>query len=113
MEEEISIKRDQVEVLGEYAAMPNKDCTMKVHPFVGFIKEPIEDIEKVVFNKDEVYKVFTMPIQDLQDPEKKSMVQFRTSEFLYPVWNVEQEDITIWVLTAFILDGKMPAILIF
>ncbi|KAG0307085.1 hypothetical protein BGZ98_001080 [Dissophora globulifera] len=90
--------------------MPNKDCTMKVHPFVGFIKEPIENIDTIAFNKDEVHKVFTMPIQDLIDPEKKSMVRFRNSKTLYPVWNVEQEDITIWGLTAFILDGVLQQI---
>lgn len=106
MEEEISISRDQVEVLGEFAPMPNKDCTMRVHPFVGFIKAPIEDIESIVFNPDEVYKVFTVPMNELIDPERRSMVRFRTSKFLYPVWRIDAEDITIWGLTAFILDGK-------
>ncbi|KAF9115709.1 hypothetical protein BGX27_006815 [Mortierella sp. AM989] len=110
MEEEISVMRDQVEILGEYSPMPNKDCTMKVHPFVGLIKEPIENIESIVFNKHEVGKVFTVPIQDLFDPEKISMVSFRTSKFLYPVWKIDQEDITIWGLTAFILDGVLRRI---
>ncbi|KAK3821869.1 MAG: NUDIX hydrolase domain-like protein [Benniella sp.] len=110
MEEEISISRDQVEVLGEFAPMPNKDCTMRVHPFVGFIKEPIEDIESIVFNPDEVYKVFTVPMDELIDPERRSMVRFRTSKFLYPVWRIDAEDITIWGLTAFILDGVLRRI---
>lgn len=107
MEEEVSISRDQVDILGEFASIPNKDCTMRVFPFVGFIKKPIEDIESIVFNADEVYKVFTVPVQDLVDPEKQSMVRFGNSKFLYPVWRIEKEDITIWGLTAFILDGKM------
>ncbi|KAG0051274.1 nudix (nucleoside diphosphate linked moiety X)-type motif 8 [Gryganskiella cystojenkinii] len=107
MEEEVSIFKDQVEVLGEYSPMPSKGCTMKVHPFVGFIKEPIEDITLVKYNPDEVQKVFTVPIKDLMDPEKRSMVRFRNSKFLYPVWKVEEEDITIWGLTAFILDGVL------
>lgn len=110
MEEEISIPRDQVEVLGEYSTMPNKDCTLRVHPFVGFIKTPIEDIESIIFNADEVYKVFTVPMQDLVDPGKRSMVRFRNSQFLYPVWKIEEEDITIWGLTAFILDGVLRRI---
>ncbi|KAG0370291.1 NUDIX hydrolase domain-like protein [Gamsiella multidivaricata] len=107
MEEEISVSRDQIEVLGEYAPMPNKDCTMKVHPFVGFIKEPIEDIESIVFNKGEVDRVFTVPIQDLINPKKGTLVPFRNSKFQYRVWNIEQEQITIWGLTAFILDGVL------
>ncbi|KAF9431521.1 hypothetical protein BGZ76_000200 [Entomortierella beljakovae] len=110
LEEEISIPRDRIEVLGEYSSMPNKDCTMKVHPFVGIIKDPIEDISSIVFNKDEVDRVFTVPMQDLVNPEKRSMVRFRNSKFLYPVWNIENEDITIWGLTAFILDGVLRRI---
>ncbi|KAF8938135.1 hypothetical protein BGZ58_001523 [Dissophora ornata] len=110
MEEEISVSRDKVEVLGEYSPVPNKDCTMKVYPFVGLIKEPIEDIDSIVFNKDEVFKVFTVPFQDLIDPKKKSMAQFRSSKSLYPVWKIEEENITIWGLTAFILDGVLRRI---
>jgi len=108
MQEEVSISPEEVEVLGEYSAMPSKGCTMKVHPFVGFIKEPIDDISLVKYNESEVQKVFTVPIKDLMNPERRSMVQFRNSKFLYPVWKVEEENITIWGLTAFILDGRHP-----
>ncbi|KAG0298630.1 nudix (nucleoside diphosphate linked moiety X)-type motif 8 [Linnemannia gamsii] len=110
MEEEIFITRDKVEVLGECAPLPNKGGTMKVHPIVGYIKEPIEDLDSIIFNKDEVKRVFTVPLQDLMNPEKRSMVQFRNSKFLYPVWNVEKEGITIWGLTAFIIDGVLRRI---
>lgn len=78
---------------------------MKVHPFVGYIKEPIEDLDSIMFNKDEVQRVFTVPLQDLLNPEKRLMVQFRNSKFLYPEWKVDKENITIWGLTAFIIDG--------
>lgn len=105
MEEEIFISRDKVEVLGECAPLPNKGCTMKVHPFVGYIKEPVEDLDSIMFNKDEVQRVFTVPLQDLMNPEKRSMVPFRNSKVLYPVWKVDKEGITIWGLTAFIIDG--------
>ncbi|KAF9960696.1 hypothetical protein BGZ72_006266 [Mortierella alpina] len=110
MEEEISIFRDQVQVLGECAALPNKDGNMTVHPFVGIIKEPIEDLQTILYNKDEVQKVFTVPFQDLVDPEKRSMVRFRNSEFMYPTWKIEQEKVVIWGLTAFILDGVLRRI---
>ncbi|KAF9929936.1 nudix (nucleoside diphosphate linked moiety X)-type motif 8 [Linnemannia zychae] len=110
MEEEIFIPRDNVEVLGECGALPNKGCTMKVHPFVGYIKEPIEDLSSIRFNQDEVQKVFAVPLQHLMDPEKRSLVQFRNSKVLYPVWKVDEENITIWGLTAFILDGVLRRI---
>lgn len=105
MGEEISIFQDQVEVLGEYLPMPNKDCTLRVHSFVGIIKEPIEDIGTIAYNPDEVQRVFTVSMQDLMDPQKKSMVRFRNSKYLYPIWNIEEENISIWGLTAFILNG--------
>ncbi|KAK3840447.1 MAG: NUDIX hydrolase domain-like protein [Linnemannia elongata] len=110
MEEEIFISRDKVEVLGECAPLPNKGCTMKVHPFVGYIKEPVEDLDSIMFNKDEVQRVFTVPLQDLMNPEKRSMVPFRNSKVLYPVWKVDKEGITIWGLTAFIIDGVLRRI---
>ncbi|KAF9912159.1 hypothetical protein EC991_000569 [Linnemannia zychae] len=110
MEEEVFISREKVDVLGECAPLPNKGCTMKVHPFVGFLKEPIEDLASIRFNEDEVQRVFTVPLQDLMNPEKRSMVQFRNSKFLYPVWKVDEENITIWGLTAFIIDGVLRRI---
>ncbi|KFH63149.1 hypothetical protein MVEG_11186 [Podila verticillata NRRL 6337] len=111
MEEEVFIRADQVEVLGEYPAMPNKDCTMRVQPFVGFLREPINDISQVKFNKDEVQKVFSIPIDDLLDPQKRTnLVRFRDSKYMYPVYHVEQEDCTVWGLTAFILDGVLRRI---
>ncbi|KAG0348560.1 nudix (nucleoside diphosphate linked moiety X)-type motif 8 [Podila humilis] len=105
MEEEVFIRPDQVEVLGEYPAMPNKDCTMRVQPYVGFLREPIKDISQIQFNKDEVQKVFSVPINDLLDPQKRTnLVRFRDSQYMYPVYHVENEDCTVWGLTAFILD---------
>ncbi|KAF9959706.1 nudix (nucleoside diphosphate linked moiety X)-type motif 8 [Mortierella alpina] len=108
MHEEVFIPPSDVEILGEYAPMPNKDCTMRVQPFVGFIRTPINDVASIRFNPDEVQKVFTIPIEDLLDPQKrKNLVRFRDSKYMYPVWHVEQEDCTVWGLTAFILDGVL------
>ncbi|CAO3565886.1 unnamed protein product [Mortierella alpina] len=108
MQEEVFISPADVEILGEYAPMPNKDCTMRVQPFVGFIRTPIDDISHIRFNPDEVQKVFTISIEDLLDPRKrKNLVRFRDSKYMYPVWHVQQEDCTVWGLTAFILDGVL------
>ncbi|KAF9178775.1 nudix (nucleoside diphosphate linked moiety X)-type motif 8 [Haplosporangium sp. Z 11] len=108
MEEEIFISPKDVELLGEYSPMPNKDCTMRVQPYVGFIRTPIDDIASIRYNPDEVQKVFSIPIADLLNPEKrKQLVRFRDSKYMYPVWHVEKEDCTVWGLTAFILDGVL------
>ena len=114
MQEEIFISPSEVEILGEYTPMPNKDCTMRVQPIIGLIKTPIEDVDRDIrFNTDEVQKVFTIPIQDLLDERKRSkqLVRFRDSKYMYPVFHAEggkeMEGCTVWGLTAFILDGVL------
>jgi hypothetical protein len=64
--------------------MPNKDRTMKVYPFVGFIKHPI-DISKINFNPDEVYAVFSVTLKDLLNHDKRRWGRFSNSKLLYPV----------------------------
>ncbi|KFH63265.1 hypothetical protein, variant [Podila verticillata NRRL 6337] len=116
-EEEISIPSSDIEILGSYSAMPNKGCTMRVHPYVGIIHTPFDNFDDIAgldsifqVNQDEVSKVFAVPIEDLMDPTKRELVRFRSSNVLYPVWKIVKEDITIWGLTAFILDGVLRAI---
>lgn len=112
MEEEVSISSNDIEILGEYTPMPNKDCTMRVQPYIGFIRTPIDDISSIRFNPDEVQKVFTIPLEHLLDPEKrKTLVRFRDSKYMYPVWHVEDEGCTVWGLTAFIMDGVLRRIM--
>lgn len=113
MQEEVFISPDDVEILGEYTPMPmpNRDCTMRVQPYVGFIRTPIDDISSIRFNTDEVQKVFTIPLEDLVDPEKnKNLARFRESKYVYPVWHVEGEG-TVWGMTAFIMDGVLRRIM--
>ncbi|KAG0295985.1 nudix (nucleoside diphosphate linked moiety X)-type motif 8 [Linnemannia gamsii] len=112
MEEEVFISRDQVEILGEFTPMPNKDCTMRVQPIIGLIRQPINDISEIKFNPDEVSKVFTIPVDELLDPVKrKNLVRFRDSKYMYPIYHVEEEGCTVWGLTAFIMDGVLRRIL--
>ncbi|KAF9924170.1 nudix (nucleoside diphosphate linked moiety X)-type motif 8 [Linnemannia zychae] len=112
MEEEVFISRDQVEILGEFTPMPNKDSTMRVQPYVGLIRKPINDISEIRFNPDEVSKVFTIPLETLLDPsERKNLVRFRDSKYMYPIYHVEKEGCTVWGLTAFILDGVLRRML--
>ncbi|KAG0215157.1 nudix (nucleoside diphosphate linked moiety X)-type motif 8 [Mortierella sp. NVP41] len=112
MEEEIFVARDQVELLGDFTPMPNKDCTMRVQPYIGLIRQPINDISDIKFNTDEVSKVFTIPIEHLLDPLKRqNLVRFRDSKYMYPIWHVEEEGCTVWGLTAFILDGVLRRIM--
>ncbi|KAF9174199.1 nudix (nucleoside diphosphate linked moiety X)-type motif 8 [Mortierella sp. AD011] len=112
VEEEISIPSNDVEVLGEYTPIPNKDGTMCVYPYIGFIRKPIDDVSEIRYNPDEVSKVFSVPIEDLLNPEKrKHLARFRDSKYVYPVCHVEEEGCTIWGLTAFIMDGALRRIM--
>ncbi|KAF9365445.1 nudix (nucleoside diphosphate linked moiety X)-type motif 8 [Mortierella sp. NVP85] len=114
MEEEVFISPKDIEILGEYTPMPmpNRNCTMRVQPYVGFIRTPIDDISSIRFNPDEVQKVFTIPLEDLVNPEKnKNLARFRESKYVYPVWHVEEEGCTVWGMTAFIMDGVLRRIM--
>ncbi|KAI9261752.1 NUDIX hydrolase domain-like protein [Sporodiniella umbellata] len=110
-EEEVGILPSSVDILGCYSTLPNKTGSLRVHPYVGYVKDSI-DLTK--FNPDEVSSVFTLPIDYLIDPVNREIKQFRNSTIKYPVFKVphtvegEQE---IWGLTSFILDGVFRSII--
>ena len=86
--------------------MPNKTGSLRVHPYVGFIKDQV-DLNK--FNRDEVSSVFTLPVDYLIRPDIREIRQFRDSKQKYTVYRVPEHiegDKEIWGLTSYILDGK-------
>lgn len=104
-QEEVGIDPSQVDILGEYSALPNKTGSLRVHPYVGFIKGEV-DLHR--FNQDEVSSVFTLPIEYLISKEVREIKQFRESKLKYPVFKVPDHiegEREIWGLTSFILDG--------
>ncbi|CAG8499311.1 16159_t:CDS:2, partial [Acaulospora morrowiae] len=102
--EEIGILPTDVDILGQDVTLPNKDLTMHVFSFIGFIKYPI-DVNEIKYNESEVSSVFTVALKDLLDPEKKIFKQFRDSNIKYPVFKTPAlVGLDIWGLTAFILD---------
>ncbi|KAI8372187.1 NUDIX hydrolase domain-like protein [Blakeslea trispora] len=104
-EEEIGIRPKSIDILGRYSALPNKTGSLRVHPYVGFIKDQV-DLDK--FNPDEVSNVFTLPIEYLIRPDIREIRQFRDSKQKYTVYKVPEEiegEKEIWGLTSYILDG--------
>jgi nudix motif 8 len=81
--EEIGIPPSQIDILGKDSTVPNKDRTIKVYPFIGFIKRPI-DVNKINFNEDEVCGVFSITLNDLLNQNKRWEV-FRDPKIKYPV----------------------------
>ncbi|KAI9287505.1 NUDIX hydrolase domain-like protein [Umbelopsis sp. AD052] len=102
--EEIGISN--IDILGQYAILPNKHRNLRVHPFVGYIKDPV-DVSKIKYNPDEVASVFTLPLEYLTDPAICSMQNFRDSSYKYPVYKTPDDiDVReIWGLTSFIMSG--------
>lgn len=111
--EEIGLNGESIDILGCYSALPNKTGSLKVYPYVGFIKDQV-DLTK--FNPDEVSSVFTLPIDYLIQPEIRQIKQFRDSKFKYTEFKVPDHidgEKQIWGLTSFILDGKLFNVLFF
>ncbi|KAJ3102573.1 hypothetical protein HDU97_000442 [Phlyctochytrium planicorne] len=108
---------------------------MEVHPFLAYYHDPrislslpaksreVEEdpdrflpvadleLEKVAFNKDEVSSVFALPLQELLDPRKRIMMQFRSIEgFEVPSWKGPNGE-SIWGLTAYILNDLLKKVI--
>ncbi|ORX44965.1 hypothetical protein DM01DRAFT_1340272 [Hesseltinella vesiculosa] len=107
--EEVGV--DRVEILGKYAPIPNYNGSLRVHPFVGLIREPLQP-DNLPFNPDEVSSVFTLPLNYLIQPSNRELRAFRNSSHQYTVYQVPDTmsipggEREIWGLTSFILDGK-------
>lgn len=101
--EEIRILPKDIDILGQDTILPNQDYTLKVHPFVGFIKFPIgidpdkdgwssivnnkiNRIKGFDYNEHEVSGVFTMTLNELLlNPRIRSTRQFRNTKIEYVV----------------------------
>lgn len=97
-----------MDVLGCFSALPNKTGSLRVHPYVGFVKTQSDDLF-TKFNPDEVSSVFTLPIEYLIDPKVRMIKQFRDSKREYTVFKLPDHvhgEKELWGLTSFILDGK-------
>ncbi|KAG0180437.1 nudix (nucleoside diphosphate linked moiety X)-type motif 8 [Apophysomyces sp. BC1021] len=106
--EEVGIKPSAIDVLGCYSTLPNKTGSLRVHPFVGFIKDPV-DPAQIRFNPDEVSRVFSLPLEYLLRPDVRQMRGFRETKHKYAVFKVPEhigKDLEVWGLTSYILDGK-------
>ncbi|KAI8980392.1 hypothetical protein BDB01DRAFT_843766 [Pilobolus umbonatus] len=77
MSEEVGIDPSSIDILGCYSTLPNKTGSLRVHPYVGYIKDPHIDMSK--YNPDEVSSVFTLPLEYLIRPDIREIKQFRDS----------------------------------
>ncbi|KXN67081.1 hypothetical protein CONCODRAFT_61315 [Conidiobolus coronatus NRRL 28638] len=104
VEEEVNIPRSNLQVLGQHnLLLPNKTGTLCVYPFISVLKTPINNINQIKFNTEEVEKVFFTPIDHLLDQKNMYWKQFRNTSFKGPVFKPQEGEKEIWGLTGFIL----------
>ncbi|KAI8333366.1 NUDIX hydrolase domain-like protein [Chlamydoabsidia padenii] len=112
--EEIGLPGSSIDILGRYAAVPNYSGSLRVHPFIGFIRQHM-DPTKLPYNPDEVSSVFTLPMDYLLQPNVRELRGFRDSQHKYTVFKVPEhlglDEREIWGLTSFIMDGVFRRIL--
>jgi nudix motif 8 len=118
--EEIGLAADRVQLLGSHHSLPNKSFTIRVHPFVGYLKDPFtatSPVSMLNFERAEVASVFTVPLRQLADPTCWRLTRFRGNGPLVPEWQVAglpgvpANVPIIWGLSAFILDNVLRTLL--
>ncbi|KAI8145984.1 NUDIX hydrolase domain-like protein [Fennellomyces sp. T-0311] len=105
--EEVGIKPSAIDIIGNYSAVPNWNGSIRVHPFLGIVRNPL-DPSSLPFNKDEVSTVFTLPLEYLVSKDIREVRQFRETKKSYPVFKVPEHiegEGEIWGLTSYIMDG--------
>ncbi len=85
-EEEISLKAEDVEILGELDDIPTITTDYVISPFVGFIPDPYA----LRFDSREIREIFSVPLSFLIDE----------SNFRRDTWSYEYEGHIIWGATA-------------
>ena len=107
-QEEVGIDPSAIDILGSYSPLPNYNGSLRVHSYLGFIRNPL-DPNLLKYNEDEVSTVFTLPLEYLARKDVREVRKFRETNQKYPVFKVPKHiegEGEIWGLTSFILDGK-------
>ncbi|KAJ1561682.1 nudix (nucleoside diphosphate linked moiety X)-type motif 8 [Nowakowskiella sp. JEL0078] len=103
-EEEVGVGRENVEILGQLAAVPSDNTlSIEVFPVIGYLGEI--NPEQLKFNVDEVSSVFVVSMENLIDPRNRELMHFRKDGFSIPSWPDTPSGVPIWGLTASILDN--------
>jgi 8-oxo-dGTP pyrophosphatase MutT (NUDIX family) len=99
-EEEIDLRPDLVEVIGELEEMYIPPSDFRVSPFVGLLPPEAE----LVLQPDEVEEIFTVSLDELMSPEtfRKTLLRRDGRDYEVPVFAVEGSNMRreIWGATA-------------
>ena len=96
-EEEIGIKKKDIEILGELKAR-NTSTGFYIYPFVGFI----HNLDEIQINKLEVERIIYIPVNWLRDPKNSSTEIYKGRDTrTYPVIAFSNYDgEKVWGVTA-------------
>ncbi|KAJ2161040.1 hypothetical protein GGF46_001787 [Coemansia sp. RSA 552] len=100
--EEIGIAPEDIEVLGRLPPVPNKDSSLKVHSLIGALKNPLTSARDLNCNRDEVHRVFALPLGHFYDPQMRESQALRSGVRI-PAYQTDKPGLRVWGLTAFIL----------
>ncbi|KAI9029587.1 NUDIX hydrolase domain-like protein [Phycomyces nitens] len=65
--EEIGIAPKDIDILGQFSCIPNQSGSLRVHPFVGYVRKPV-NASLLNCNPEEVARAFCLPLEYLLDP---------------------------------------------
>ncbi len=118
--EEIGIDKEKIEIISGLDYIVGKN-NFFIYPYLGYLHDT--EVNKLIYNKDEVSKLFTVPLEFFLENEPKSykikykpvmddtfptnMIQngknYNWGNIEYPVYFYKYNDYIIWGLTAKII----------
>ncbi|KAJ2083777.1 hypothetical protein H4R24_000548 [Coemansia sp. RSA 988] len=107
--EEIGLPEESITLVGRLPPAPNKSGSLRVHAFVGVVEQPL-DVGALCVNRDEVHRVFTLPLSHFYDPSKRKLTAFRDGNVLIPQYTTDKRGLHVWGLTAFLLHEFLSRI---
>lgn len=111
--EELGMHRQylDIEIIGIGQTVPAITGTL-VTPVIGYFRDDVGDLSKFSYNRNEVSRIFTRTVEELQDKQRNS---FETLErdgmkMKMPIFGINDNDERIWGLTALILRQVLSII---
>jgi 8-oxo-dGTP pyrophosphatase MutT (NUDIX family) len=108
-EEEVGLRREQVDVLAELELFETRVTGWRVHPFLARIPAEVE----WRLQPDEVVKLLTPSVAMLGDPASRAVLPFASARFPdgIEVEGIDVEGHVLWGMTLRLLDALVPRLL--
>jgi 8-oxo-dGTP pyrophosphatase MutT (NUDIX family) len=98
-EEEVGIKTDSVNLIGELTSLIIPVSNFMVHPFIGFVNKTPDFIA----NPNEVHQLVPVPLTELVNmPIHSKLIETSYGKIEAPYFSLQQHD--IWGATAMIIS---------